>query len=342
MKKKVKNRIAILLLKSGIARLLAWCGGRNYITVFYYHRVDTPDHRPWLAPSLISCSPEEFDRQMRLLRESYAPVSVEDVLAALNGESVLPKRAALVTVDDGYRDFAEHILPIASQYDIQPLLFVPTAYVGEGVFWWDKMYQVIHYWDDEFLETPYGRFDLSTPKKRADALESFRMEIKGAEDFESAMTLLDALHESVKGRVNVDRVAQAEGASDTLSWDELRALSGQGAHVAAHTHTHPLLTRIPFEEACTEIATSQKLIHERLGYALPVFAFPDGQRRFFSPELVSFLKGEGFEFAVTTIEGGAKLREENALFFPRVGVYRKLSLAGFAYRLTPIYKFFSK
>lgn len=342
MKKTLKKLIGNLLLKSGIARALAWYGGTNYITVLYYHRVDTPEHRPWLDPSIISCSPENFEQQMRLLRESYVPVSVRDVLAALNGGKVLPRRAVLVTVDDGYRDFAEYILPIASGYDIQPLLFVPTAYVGEGIFWWDKMHQIVHYWEGDFLETPYGRFDLSTPKKREEALKVFRTKIKGAEDFEAAMALLDELHTTVKGRVDADRIDQAEGASDTLHWDELLKLTEQGADVAAHTHTHPLLTRIPFEEACVEIAMSQKLIRENLGQALPLFAFPDGQRDFFSPELVSFLQREGFEFAVTTIEGGAKLTKENALFFPRVGVYRKLSLASFAYKMTSLYKFGKK
>lgn len=338
----VKKLITTFLFKSGVARVLAGRGGTNYLTVLYYHRVDLPEHRPWLDPSIISALPDEFERQMSLLRSFYSPVSVDDVLAAFTGEKKLPKRAVLVTVDDGYRDFAETILPIASRYEIAPLLFVPTAYVEGGVFWWDKMYQIVHYWEADFLETPYGRFDLSTAEKKVAALDELRAAIKGSENFRTAMTLLDEWHEKVRDRVDVERAKQTEVAFDTLSWDELRLLARQGAHIAAHTHTHPLLTRIPFDEACAEIVTSQNMIREKLGHALPVFAFPDGQRSFFSPELVSFLEDEGFAFAVTTVEGGAKLSDANALFFPRVGVYSRLSLAAFAYRLTPTYKFFRK
>lgn len=341
-KKKIKNLIATVLFKSGITRALAWYGGTNYITVLYYHRVDTPEHRPWLDPSIISASPKEFEQQMRLLRASYSPVTLEDVIDAVKGEKVLPKRAVLVTVDDGYRDFAEFILPIAARYDIEPLLFVPTAYVGKGAFWWDKLYQIIYYWDEDMLETPYGIFDLSTAAERAASLNALRAAIKSAEDFRAAMASVDNLHEVVQGRVDAERAKQVEAASDTLCWEELRAVTKKGAHVAAHTHTHPLLTRIPFDEACAEIKHSQTLICKHIGHTFPVFAFPDGQRSFFSANLVSCLEKEQFLFAVTTMEGGAKLGKENALFFPRVGVYRKLSLAAFAYRLTPFYKFFRK
>ena len=81
---------------------------------------------------------------MRLVANKYRPVSAEQVLEAIRGDSPLPKDAVLVTVDDGYRSFQEVIFPICSRYGIQPLLFQPTAYVGTGTFWFDKVFQIIH------------------------------------------------------------------------------------------------------------------------------------------------------------------------------------------------------
>ncbi|MCP4141127.1 MAG: polysaccharide deacetylase family protein [Chloroflexi bacterium] len=334
LKKKIKNTLLQMIYKSGFARVLAGFGGNNFLTALNYHRVDYPENRPWLDPSLISATPEQFEEQMRLLRRDYCPISIDDVLSAIDGQKTLPKRAVLVTVDDGYRDFKEYIFPIAARYDIQPLLFVPTAYPEAGVFWWDKLYWALQNWDADTLETAYGNYDLSTPAKREIALKLLRAKIK-AGDFREGMGLVDTLYKGSKPKAKSDT-------TDIINWDELRELGRKGVCVAAHTHSHPLLTRIPFDEACAEIKESQENIQKEMDKAFPVFAFPDGQPDFFSPKLIRFLEAEGIKFAVTTIDKNVQLTKENALFFPRVGVFRKLSLAAFAYRLTPLYQLLGK
>jgi peptidoglycan/xylan/chitin deacetylase (PgdA/CDA1 family) len=81
---------------------------------------------------------------MKLVASRYNPVSAEDLVQAASGGSPLPKDAVLVTVDDGYLDFKEVIFPVCSRFGIRPLLFMPTAFVGSGTYWWDKVYQIIH------------------------------------------------------------------------------------------------------------------------------------------------------------------------------------------------------
>ncbi|MBT3321161.1 MAG: polysaccharide deacetylase family protein [Anaerolineae bacterium] len=329
-KKKIKKTIFQLGYKSGLFSALANLGGENFLTVLNYHRVDYPENRPWLDPSLISAIPEDFEAQMRFLSQDYSPVSIKDVLGAISGKKVLPKKAVLVTVDDGYRDFDENIFPIATKYGIKPLLFVPTSYPNGGEFWWDKLYWAVRSWEGDSLDTPYGLFSLATDADREIALKLLRIAIKSG-DFKEGMRLVDSLDKESKPKVKSD-------ASDILSWDELRALSDKGADIAAHTHNHPLLTKIPFEEACAEINQSLDVIRKELSQDLPVFAFPDGQPDFFSEKLVEFLKEEGVQFAVTTVDENAALKENNKLFFPRVGVYRSLRLPAFSYRLSPFYK----
>ena len=328
-KKEFKKATLKIIYKSGLMRSLAGFDKKNFLTVLNYHRVDYPENRPWLDPSLISATPEQFEAQMQLLRREYSPVGLNDILDSLANKKVLPRRAVLVTVDDGYRDFQENIFPITSKYDIQPVLFVPTAYPAGKEFWWDKLYWAIENQDKNEIETPYGKFALATPAEREKTLKELRTKIKGG-DFREGMSLVDALYAASKPKVKSDT-------ADTLNWDELRALVRKGAIVAAHTHHHPLLTRIPFEEACVEIHQSQEVIRREIGEMPPIFAFPDGQPAFFSPELVAFLKKEKIKFAVTTIDKNAPLTPKNALFFPRVGVFKKLSLAAFAFRLTPLY-----
>jgi peptidoglycan/xylan/chitin deacetylase (PgdA/CDA1 family) len=331
-----KDRAFQLAEHLGMLNLLHRLDDGQRLYVLNYHRVDDPAHRPWLDPSLISASPVQLEAQFRLLAEKYTPVSAEEVLAALEGVRRLPKRAVLVSVDDGYRDFKETIFPAAQRYGIRPVLFVPTAYVGEGMFWWDRLYAAVMGWPGDQISGlgQVSDLPLRTAAERQCALNILRGRLK-------QLPFVDALHfvDELSAGSRLKRPEQAE--PDTLDWDELRALSQAGATIAAHTHTHPLLSRIPFEQACAEIRTSQALIQQEISpartRALPVFAIPDGKPEFFTPALLEFLRAEGYRFVVTTIEGSARLTSSLALRYPRLGVWPRLTLAAFHYHLTPAY-----
>ncbi len=142
-----KEAVYSISEKSGAAGMLQSLGGftGEQVYVLAYHRVDLPEHRPWLNPELINASPAQFRAQMELVARNYHPVGIEDVLNAAEGGKKLPRNAVVVTVDDGYLDFQETILPVCRQHGIRPLLFTPTAYVGEGTFWWDMLYQMVYF-----------------------------------------------------------------------------------------------------------------------------------------------------------------------------------------------------
>lgn len=307
---------------------------KEYLYVLAYHRVDEYDHRPYLDPALISAEPAQFDAQMRLVAKEYHPVSAEEVIDAIEGGHPLPKNPVLVTVDDGYRDFKEVIFPITERYGIKPVLFIPTAYVGQGLFWWDKLFMAISNCPSQEISTPFGSFPLRTPGEKKQVIERLRHEVKTL-PFDKGMQLVDSLYDAF-APINIDSPPA------TLTWDELRTLAQSGVTIAAHTHIHTLLSRIPFEQACFEIRTSQGAIRSEIGKALPIFAFPDGKPESFTQELIDFLRSEGFKFAVTAIEGSATLSENRSLCFPRIGLWPSHSLSAFHFHLTPVYRFFRR
>jgi len=321
---------------SGVINLFQFLGQniKQYLYVLIYHRVDEYDHCPWLDPALISAEPAQFRAQMRLVAKKYHPVSAEDVLSAIDGVQPLPPNAVLVTVDDGYRDFKEEIFPIVNQYGIKPVLFVPTAYIGKGPFWWDKLFAAIATCPAAEISTPLGSFSLRNPAEKEQAVIHLRQKVK-ALPFDEGMQIVDMLYNNHASQEKVDTC-------DVLTWDELRTLANNGVTIAAHTHTHALLSRIPFERACQEIRMSQDNIRREIGQALPIFAFPDGKLEFFTPDLLEFLHGEGFKFAVTTVEGSASLSGGRHLCFPRIGVWTTHTLSAFHYHLTPIYRRFEQ
>lgn len=65
--------------------------------------------------------------------------------------------------------------------------------------------------------------------------------------------------------------------SRLMDWNEIRELSEYGYEFAAHSRTHPDLTRISIEKAESEMAESKSAIEDNLGIAAASFAYPYGK-----------------------------------------------------------------
>ncbi len=101
------------------------------LTTLSYHRVLPDPHANRLVRVYrdrgMVVSTAAFEAQLRRLVRRYVPVHLGDVERAAAGEVALPENALLVTVDDGYRDFAEHAWPILQKLGIPSTVFVRAA-----------------------------------------------------------------------------------------------------------------------------------------------------------------------------------------------------------------------
>ena len=61
-----------------------------------------------------------------------------------------------------------------------------------------------------------------------------------------------------------------------LSWQALRDIAAEGVEVAAHSHTHPQLDRVPAAVISDEVGRSRCLLEDNLGLAVDGFAYPFG------------------------------------------------------------------
>lgn len=302
---------------------------RQRLYVLTYHRVAEPNHRPDLDPDVLSATPAVFDAHMRFIASHYQPVSAVEVLESLAGGRPLPRNAVLVTVDDGYRDFGEHIFPIAQRYGIQPVLFLATAYAEGGSFWWDRLYRSVQRTRLAGLHSPVGWLPLSSPTDRALALRRLRAHVKRA-PFTEAQTAVEAVCATLDPEPPPPEPA-------TLDWEALRTLVRAGATIANHTHTHPVLSHIPVEQARAEVRLAQALLQRELSQAWPLFAFPNGQRGAFDEATVDVLRAEGFTLAFTSVEARAHLQRDARLSLPRLSAKPYPGLGALHLRLTPFY-----
>ena len=68
---------------------------------------------------------------------------VGDLVAKL-GAGDRPRRAVVVTFDDGYRDNLEAALPLLAAADVPATVFCTVGYIGrEQPFWWDHLAAIV-------------------------------------------------------------------------------------------------------------------------------------------------------------------------------------------------------
>ena len=303
----------------GLAEAMApWRSGR--LAIVTYHRVDRPEGRPELMPSLISATPDGLREQIDALARHCSPVSLPQVIDGLAKPRSLPPRAVLITFDDAYADFGSVAWPVLRERQVPATLFVPTAYPGDAdrSFWWDRLWDAVR--RSPHAAVPGGPADglpLGAVPQRSETMTRLIAVLKDMEH-DRAMDEVDRLVVALEPDSSGDAAGAAEATGRAvLDWDELRALAAEGVTLAPHTRTHPLLDRVTLERAVEEIATSHADLERKIGPTPRALAYPSGAH---GGDAVEAARRAGMVLAVTTKRGGNDLHRTDPLRFRRINI----------------------
>lgn len=86
----------------------------------------------------------------------------------------------------------------------------------------------------------------------------------------------------------------------TLSWDEVRKLSGDGMAIGSHGMTHRRLSGLSYDEISSEILRSKEIIENNIRRAVNEFSYPQGS---FNEEAMKILQANGFVCACSSLCG---------------------------------------
>lgn len=101
----------------------------NSVPILLYHAVSAnpPD---WIAPFAVS--PATFSAHLDAVTASgRQPLTVSQYVDGLRGKAVLPPRPVLITVDDGFADFADNALPALAARNMPSTLYVTTGALAD-------------------------------------------------------------------------------------------------------------------------------------------------------------------------------------------------------------------
>jgi peptidoglycan/xylan/chitin deacetylase (PgdA/CDA1 family) len=306
------------------------------IHVLGYHRVVDAIERDGVVNPSLCITADAFRRQMEQLRRRFDVLPLADVARALAGDLEVPRDAACVTFDDGYRDVILRAQPIMRELGIPATVFVPTGFAGASgparFLPHDRLYAALALVRQRRLSLA-GLVDTLTPDEpppdgSAETLGQGRAPWHASADatrraVESALLLarldrilaqegaaaaveamIRAISAATLGRAiaaleaRLDPPALDDGAA-VLAPAEVHTLADAGWEIGAHTIGHVVLTHEPLAEARRQIVASKHDLERWSGRPCRFFAYCNG---FHSPAVVDELRRAGYEAAVTTCD----------------------------------------
>lgn len=150
----------------------------SQVIVLLYHRFEGN------AGGMYSISPELFEEHLAKLKAAGIEIiSMADFFAWRRGEKNIPKKSAVITIDDGYSSAYDVARPILKKHGYPWTYFVYTKFVGSGgkSITWEQL-QVMHDEGIEIGSHSVSHIDLREVKgKTPDAYEQWlREEIVGS------------------------------------------------------------------------------------------------------------------------------------------------------------------
>jgi peptidoglycan/xylan/chitin deacetylase (PgdA/CDA1 family) len=99
------------------------------VPILVYHSISN-DPPTWIRS--FSVTPAVFERQLELIVEAGATtLSMSAFADAIAGRSALPKRAVVITFDDGLSDFRDEALPALHEKGLTTTLYVTTGFLDD-------------------------------------------------------------------------------------------------------------------------------------------------------------------------------------------------------------------
>lgn len=244
-----------------------------------------------------------FDEVLSALCAAGAPVSMDDVLAALEGGPPLPPRAFAVTFDDGFENNASEALPVLEAHGVPAALYATTGFIGENrMSWIDRIEWAMEDTAAETITPPWAAepVPVRTDAEKTAALDGIRAHVKSSPGADPG-----ALAGVLQAQLGFEETWSSDDPLDRkLTWDELRAFA---AHplitVGGHSHSHAILSFLEPSELARELDLSLDLLREKAGIRTRHYSYPEGLAHTFNKSVAEALKARGVRLCPAAEDG---------------------------------------
>jgi len=297
--------------------------GHTCLTVMYHYVRDSSSTQ---FPDIKALSPFNFADQLDWLCERFKVLSFGSFWEALNGKG-FARPSALLTFDDGFIDHYRQAWPLLRERGLKGIFFLCGATLGPA----PRMLKVhqIHFLlarmgaealRSAVLSHPRCRGCDSIREERPEGLYRYDRDAGG-----SVKQLLNYVMEDSRAEeILEDLFAQNVGPSDRFARDlymgeeQIREMAEAGSVFGAHSHSHPVLSRLCPLEQRRELAEGARTIKGLTGQSLVPFSYPYGHPHTYTNETMALLKELGHCGAFNTARHFTVAGEHDIFQLPRM------------------------
>ena len=305
-------------------------------TIIMFHYVRDLVHSRY--PEIKGLDMDSFRWLLDTLQKDYALVTAEDIGACLDEEKPLPKRACLLTFDDGYIEHYTEVFPELARRGLSGCFYPPVdAVKREKLLDVNKIHLLLAHngytnidrllsefskaYNRERLQDPTlptwdilwqqfavaGRFDSAK-------VIFFKRVLQHALPADTRTRLCDALWFKV---MEIDEVTAAR--EMYVSLDMLRVMARNGMHIGAHGQSHVWWDKIDAAHQVEEITSGLAMldvVYENDKYYRSI-AYPYGAYNTTTLKICNEVK---VDFCLTTRSDVAQLNKQMRFVLPRFDV----------------------
>jgi len=287
-----------------VEQLLRWRYGNPIILM--YHGVTTTATTDGLLRNGDEkhISIDTFKQHLKTIHRSRRVIPLSEMVEGLRGGGDLRNTVA-ITFDDGYENNVLCAAPALADLNMSAAFFLCTGLIGtKRCMWTDHVEIMLDRTRASSVCPP-----LTTQNLPLRSLQQKRDALRKIKDALKELPLAQALAsiEEIADQLNV-REIEAEGDYKFMSWNQARSLASAGFEVGAHTVNHPILSRIPLDEAKSEILASRDKINTELGHCSTTFCYPNGRPADYTGDITEFCE-QHFRAAICTSRGTANVSE---------------------------------
>lgn len=294
------------------------------LTILMYHGVvrtslSIPD------PCMIDL--EDFERQIRYLRHAFRIVPFSEAVAILGGGGAPAEPTVVITFDDGYQSNFDLAFPILQREGVPASIFLSTAFLdSDSTIWTGLLHHGFANTDRTSIGWRGSHFDLGSTAARHRSLVAIKDRLKG----ESHETLVEEIDDLLFTLLGVRNTAiPPDSPYRMLDSDSIRSMVRSGLiEFGAHTHNHPILSRLPPDLQEVEIRRSIDVVESLTDQRCRFFAYPNGKRCDYDAHTIRILQETGIDAAITT-ECGTCAPHDSLLELRRIPVDARTDLASF-------------
>jgi peptidoglycan/xylan/chitin deacetylase (PgdA/CDA1 family) len=317
--KAVATNLLAALLHPRLLRLL----NRNRLTILMYHGVI---ERPLRIPDSCMIDVKTFRSQVRYLKKHFTIVSLAEAIE-LMANNTIEEHTVVITFDDGYQNNLDLAYPILQEENLPATVFLSTSFIdSDTTIWTGVLQNAFELSQKTQLEWHSQFFDLGTFEKKKSSLRTVINALKASPQ----QSLMDEVDKIVRDLSEGDPISLAtESPYRMLSSDSIRKLAKSDLiELGGHTHTHYVLSRVPFSMQETEIQKSLQIVESFTGVPCQLFAYPNGKSCDYNDETMYILRENGVRAAVTT-ESGTCGADSPMLEIRRISVDSAASMPDF-------------